>query len=117
MELSSQTELLKRHLIRLKAIFEKNEPPESTKDKNFFLKVKDETMPVYELLEKWEETALKVVKERKANVHPQQITSTKENMELVLMHSYYVDARRKRYMELHNSILYVFDLLLEDIRP
>ncbi|WP_249871835.1 DUF1798 family protein [Oceanobacillus saliphilus] len=115
MELKNQTELLKEHLFRLKAIFEKNSPPESTKDKAFFLMVKEETMPVYQLLEEWEDGALKVVKERKAKVHPHQITSTKENMELVLMHSYYVDTRRKRYMELHRSIIYVFDLLMEDI--
>ncbi|WP_067725518.1 YppE family protein [Oceanobacillus damuensis] len=115
MDLRKQTELLKEHLASLKEIFEKNSPPESTKDRDFFLMVKKDTDPIYQLLEEWEETALSVVKERKANVHPQQITSTRENMELVLMHSYYVDTRRKRYMELHNSILYVFDLLLEDI--
>jgi hypothetical protein len=115
MELSKQTNLLKNHLIRLKDIFEINNPPENLKDRDYFFKVKEETTPVYQLLDEWEEAALKVVKERKAKIHPQQITSTKENMELVLMHSYYVDTRRKRYMELHNSILYVFDLLLEDI--
>lgn len=115
MDLKEQTELLKKHLSRLKDIYEKNSPPESTKDREFFLKVKEETMPVYRLLEEWEEAALRIVKERKAKVHPMQITSTKENMELVLMHSYYVDARRKRYMELHNSILYVLDLLLEEL--
>ncbi|WP_010650608.1 DUF1798 family protein [Oceanobacillus massiliensis] len=115
MELREQTELLKRHLTRLKDIFEHSTPPENTKDKEFFQKVKEETNPVYQLLEEWEEAALEVVKARKAKVHPQQVTSTKENMELVLMHSYYVDARRKRFMELHNSILYVFDLLLSEI--
>jgi len=115
MELKEQTTLLKEHLARLKNKFEENAPPENTKDRDFFLKVKEETLPVYDLLEEWEAAALDTVKTRKASIHPQQITSTKENMELLLMHSYYIDTRRKRYIELHNSILYVLDLLLEEL--
>lgn len=115
MELKKQTESLKNHLNQLKERFEHNEAPADSRDKAFFLKVREETLPVYTLLEEWEASALKVVKNREAKVHPHQITSTKENMELLLMHSYYIDARRKRYMELYTSILYVFDLLLADI--
>ena len=77
--------------------------------------MKEETAPIFQLLEEWEKSALKLVKERKVNVHPQQVTSTRENMELMLMHSYYIDAKEKRFMELHNSILYIFDQLLREI--
>lgn len=115
MDLKEQTEQLKQHLHHLKDKYENDAPPENKNDRQYFIKVKEKTVPVYDLLEKWEEAALKVVKERKVNIHPHQITSTRENMELLLMHSYYVDVRRKRYMELNHSILYIFDQLLREL--
>ncbi|WP_010095840.1 DUF1798 family protein [Ornithinibacillus scapharcae] len=115
MQLVEYTNQLKEDLGRLKDVFENNTPPEDRRDKAYFEMVKEKTLPIYELLEKWEVLALKVVKESKISVHPNQIASTRENMELVLMHSYYVDVRRRRYMELHQSILYVFDQLLRAI--
>lgn len=116
MELKFQTELLKHHLEQLKEIYEANEPPENVSDKHFFLKMKESTGPIYDLLEEWEKQALALVKTRKVNVHPHQITSTRENMELLILHSYYVDARRKRYMELNHSSHYIFDQLLQDLK-
>lgn len=115
MELKERTDYLKRQLDRLLERFEGNEPPENGRDREFFKLVKEETSPIYSNLELWEEGALAIVKERKASVHPQQVTSTRENMELLLMHSYYIDVRRKRYMELYKSIHYVFDMLLNDL--
>lgn len=115
MDLKTQTEQLKQHLNHLKDLYENSSPPENKRDKPYFIKVKENTLPVYELLSEWEEQALQAVKARKVNVHPQQITSTKENMELLLMHSYYVDARRKRYMELNHSVHYIFDQLLREL--
>ncbi|APC48469.1 DUF1798 family protein [Virgibacillus halodenitrificans] len=116
MDLQDITKTLKHHLIFLKHKYEMNEPPASMRDKAFFQQVKEETNPIYDLLEEWEALGLQTVKERKVNVHPHQITSTKENMELVLLHSYYVDVRRKRYMELYNSITYIFDQLIEELQ-
>lgn len=116
MKVKCQTKLLKDHLEQLREIFEANQPPESVSDKQFFLKMKDSTSPIYDLLEEWEEQALSFVQERKVNVHPHQITSTRENMELLILHSYYVDARRKRYMELNHSCHYIFDQLLKDLQ-
>lgn len=115
MELLKQTEILRKHLEYLRDLFEHSDPPANVKDRSFFEKVKAETTPIFELTATWEEDALKLVKEKKLTVHPQQITSTKENMELLLMHSYYKDARRKRYMELYNSVLYIYDQLIRDL--
>ena len=115
MELVIQTDNLKQYLDDLKEIYEKNAPPENMNDKEFFNKLKKETAPIYDLLEKWEEKALLFVKNRAVNIHPHQITSTRENMELLILHSYYVDARRKRYMELNHSSHYILDQLLRDI--
>lgn len=115
MELKEQTEQLKQQLHYLKDKYENETPPENKSDKQYFIKVKEKTLPIYELLEIWEESTLHVVQERKVNVHPHQITSTRENMELLLMHSYYVDVKRKRYMELNHSIHYIFDQLLREL--
>ncbi|WP_163969826.1 DUF1798 family protein [Oceanobacillus halotolerans] len=115
-DISTQTKQFKIYLDQLQQRFETADPPESRKDHAFFEKVKKETKPIYELLEEWEEKALDVVKRRVVNVHPQQVTSTKENMELLLMHSYYIDVKRKRYMELNHSIHYILDQLLNDLQ-
>lgn len=115
MELDLQTKQFKGHVDKLKERYEENNPPENKKDKQFFQMVKEYTNPIHKLLEQWEENSLRVVKERKVNIHPQQITSTRENMELLLMHSFYIDAKRKRYMELNHSIHYVLDQLLREL--
>lgn len=115
MNVTQQTEELKIHLIRLKNRFENTAPPENRRDRDFFQVVKKETTPIYEALEQWEEAVLVLVKERRVNVHPQQVTATRENMELILMHSYFMDARRKRYMELYNSVSYVFDQIINEM--
>lgn len=115
MDIKEQTIELKRHLQLLKDNYEENDPPENKKDIAFFTNVKSKTAPVYAMLETWETDTLEIVKQRKVNVHPHQITSTRENMELLLMHSYYIDAKRKRYIELNHSVLYVFDQLLRDL--
>ncbi len=114
LDVKKQTIELRNHLERLKDRFENNDPPENRRDRDFFNKVKEETTPVYELLVTWEEKTLLVVKERKLKVHPQQVVSTR-NMELLLMHSYFIDARPKRYMELYKSILYIFDQIVDEI--
>lgn len=115
MKVKDQTQQLKKYAGDLKDRFKTGSPPENKKDRQFFLQMKEETAPVYQLLEAWEENTLKLVKDRKVNLHPHQITSTKENMELVLMHGYYIDVKEKRFMELYNSILYIFDQLLREI--
>jgi hypothetical protein len=115
MLLVDYTNQLKNDLQELKDQFEQSNPPEDRRDKDYFEMVKEKTLPIYDLLAKWEELALKVIKERKISVHPNQIVSTRENMELLLMHSYYNDVRRRRYMELNQSVLYVFDQLLRAV--
>ncbi|ASN05541.1 DUF1798 family protein [Virgibacillus necropolis] len=115
MHMKEQTIELKKHLQLLKDNYEANDPPEDKKDMTFFMHVKSKTEPLYAMLETWETDALEIVKQRKVNVHPHQITSTRENMELLLMHSFYIDVKRKRYMELNHSVLFIFDQLLRDL--
>lgn len=115
LDLLQLTKQLKLHLDQLKQIYEENKPPESRKDKAFFLYVKENTTPIYKQLAEWESNTLQMVKDRQVNLHPHQVASTRENYELLLMHSYYIDVRRKRYMELNHSIHYIFDQLIRDL--
>lgn len=113
--LRRQTEQLKKYIDQLKERYELNDPPKDIRDKSFFLTMKDETEEFYKLLETWKDHALEIIKNRKINVHPHQIISTTENIELLILHSYYIDARRKRYMELNKSCHYIFDQILRGI--
>lgn len=107
---------LEKELLSLKEYYLTHERPENKRDPELFLFVKENTEPVFNMVDKWYEEALSFVKDRSVNVHPQQIESTEENIKLLLLHSYYVDVRRKRYMELYQSVIYVFDILKNDIK-
>lgn len=85
-------------------------------DSEMFQRVKEETVPIYEMLGSWEATTLAFIKERKLKtVHPQQITATLENYEMLLMHSYFRDIRRRKYMETKNSCHYIFLQIIKEI--
>ncbi|QGH37003.1 DUF1798 family protein [Gracilibacillus salitolerans] len=116
MLLLTYIEELEKKLGRLKEYYLTHERPENKRDPQFFAFVKENTEPVFETIDQWYEEALNFVKNRNVNVHPQQVESTAENIKLLLLHSYYVDVRRKRYMELHQSVMYVFDLLKNDMQ-
>lgn len=112
MNLTKETLVLKEFIEQLKERYEKNEPPENINNKAFFLNMKKETTIFYETIEAWENGALSFVKDKTVNVHPHQIISTRENFELLILHSYYVDVKRKRYMELNHSCHFIFDQLI-----
>ncbi|UFU01268.1 YppE family protein [Radiobacillus kanasensis] len=116
MTLQDSIEILKHDLQQLLDYYLTHEKPEDKRDRSFFEYVRKETTPIYNKIKGWEEEALDFVKNRDVRVHPQQVASTAENLELILMHSYYVDVRKKRYMELYKSIEYVFELLMEDLQ-
>ncbi|WP_244535174.1 DUF1798 family protein [Gracilibacillus kekensis] len=108
-------EELEKELSSLQEYYLTHEKPENKRDPEFFAFVKEQTEPIFIKVDKWYEEALVFVKNRDVQVHPQQIESTEENIKLLLLHSYYIDVRKKRYMELYQSVLYVFDLLKNDI--
>lgn len=75
----------------------------------FFRYVKKETEDVFKLLDAWEGTALRLSEEGRAAVFPQQIDATIDNMKALIMHSYYKDVRKRRYMEIQKACDYVFN--------
>lgn len=108
LELENTLEKLKEHYLT-------NERPENKRDMVFFEYVREKTNPIFVKIDNWYEEASKFVQNREVHVHPSQIQSTEENYKLILLHSYYVDVRKKRYMELFQSIRYVFDLVRKDL--
>jgi len=113
-QLYDLTDTLIFELERLKDIFYK--PNDSMENKQaYFQHVKKETIPIFDMLSKWEEKTLAFIKEGNGYVHPKQIIATKENMELIILHSFYKDIRKRRYMEYYSSCLYVFNQLKEEI--
>lgn len=117
MKLLQETASLLEHIANLKILFYEERPPAEFKDKEFFLKVKNYAAPIHELLNSWEKDALAFLKsDTSAPVHPHQIVSTTENIELIIMHSHYLDVKEKRYMELNISINYVLGILADYLK-
>ena len=81
------------------------------KNHDHFAQVKQLATPWFELIEIWEDKGNEIV--HKIPVFPNQLKNTKDNMEIMILHSLFQDVRRKRYMELYHSCHYVFDLILE----
>lgn len=107
------TKQLIDHLDTLKEIF-LNGKKEQTEIVPFET-IQKEATPIFLLIEEWESTTADLVKQRKVNLHPAQVQSTTENLEMLLMHSYFRDVRIKKYMETYTSCLYIFKQLLGGI--
>ncbi|MBM7552505.1 DUF1798 family protein [Thalassobacillus pellis] len=114
-DLYAQTMELKRLSDHLAERYAAGEGPVDRKDHDFFQMVKKETMPLFEKNDKWLDTASAFVKDREVKVHPNQVQSTHENIELLILHSFYLDVKKKRYNELHHSVHYVLDMILTSL--
>lgn len=113
MTLLSVTEQLINQLDQLKDQFYTEKSNED--DHQFFQQVKAETDVIFQTLNQWEESTLSYIKEVKSVVHMKQVVATKENIELLIIHSYYKDMRKRRYMEYYNSSLYVLQQLEREL--
>ncbi|GGC87591.1 hypothetical protein GCM10007216_17900 [Thalassobacillus devorans] len=113
-DLVELTEKVKDMIDELSMQYERITEPIDKNDHDFFQKVKTETEPMFQLNDKWREAAENFVKNKQVNVHPNQVKSTHENVELLILHSYYIDVKKKRYNELNHSVHYVMDMLLKD---
>src|SRR5699024_3576069 len=86
--------------------FLNNEKPHT--DRAYFNRVKEEADPIFELLHQWVDVALDRVTNHTLNLHLHQINSTGENMEWLILHSYYQDTRKRKFMEIYKSCYYIF---------
>lgn len=101
-------------LIECEKRFLSREKPK--KSRAFFEAIRHELDEAFKKIDIWEKNALDVIDSYKLRVHPQQIQSTKENMEQIILHSYYVDLRKRRFMEMVKSCHFVFDQLMNQIK-
>ena len=115
MNLKANTNKLKRLIDERHQRFLNTEGPVEKKSYDFFNQVKKETDPMFRLTNEWVKEAEAFVKDRKTNVHPNQVKSTHENIEMIILHSYFLDVHRKRFKELYQSSHYVLDMVLDDI--
>lgn len=106
---------MKDELSFLRNKYESTERHQNKRDREYFTYVKQESKPLFELIDQWHEQTLDLLATRQMIVHEEQVHSTKENFEMLILHSYYVDIRKRRYMEMNKSCLYVFDQLLKEL--
>lgn len=98
----------------LEQTFNQNEEV-SIQSRSAFEYVKKETEPIFSTLENWEKLTIAEINKGQLMMPITIIESTVDNMKAFIMHSYYKDVRKRRYMEIKRSILYVFRLLLKEL--
>ncbi|SDN60541.1 DUF1798 family protein [Tenuibacillus multivorans] len=74
--------------------------------------MKEEATPIFDKIEKWEKDANQIV--HKLPLFPNQIKNTLDNLEIMILHSYFNDVRKKRFMELYQSVKYNMNLILDE---
>lgn len=108
------TEELLSYLYKWQEVYEKSEKPEQN-NADFFKKVQAAITPAYDLIDQWEVATKKLIQTKKITIFPQQIDATVKSMRAIALHTYYIDVRKRRYMDIHKSCEYVFQLLLREI--
>lgn len=81
-------------------------------DREAFKHIQKEVTPHFFLFEEWEKAILHDIRAHALPLHPSLIQSTRENMELIIMHSFYHDTTDARFNELVKSVDVVFDMVL-----
>lgn len=86
-----------------------------TNTEQYFSYVKSELNDKFLLLEDWYRLTHEKIKNGQLNVPETMLESTKDNMEQLMLHSYYFDVRIRRYNEIKKSCLYVYHTILDEI--
>src|SRR5690625_1193451 len=114
-ELKRLTNNLKSELNALQLMFKKTKEEEIKRDRSYFEFVKQDSKQLFQLIDMWYDKALHIVNNYDISVYDVQIKTTKENFEMIVLHSYYGDVRRRRYVEMNRSCIYVFDQLMKEL--
>lgn len=114
-ELQLITNKLKNELSFLQQKFETGERNKNKRDRQYFEFVKSDSKLLFDLINKWHEKTIALMNSNNISLYEEQINSTKENFEMLILHSYYSDIRKRRYIEMNRSCIYVFDQLLKEI--
>ncbi len=88
------------------------EAKESNEEGDFYKEVKPFADRVMELARKWEEASIAWLEfSPQKNLHPKQITSTAENIQMVSVQAFFPKTSRKRFIGHIQSIEYVLRAL------
>ncbi len=93
--------------------FMENERPE--RNRTLFEMVKQQVDPVLDTLDAWELEALHMIQTKEISLHPKQVDATCENMKAFLMHSFYKDTRKRKFIEIYKSCTYIFSHILKEL--
>lgn len=113
-QLKYYTEKLILHLEMLEQVYHKENT--SKDDRHFFEYVQEKTKPIFTELDAWNEAVLVKIERQEMYFPIALITTTNKNMKALIMHSYYQDVRKRRYMEIKHSCFYVFNKLLGEMQ-
>ena len=107
------TKQLIKALTTLESIYRNDLPVERSRE--FFNKIKPEAEQYLVLLSDWEKQARLLTQKGVLKIFPQQIDATVDNMKALIMHSYYKDVRKRRYIEIKKSCYYIFTESMEEL--
>lgn len=108
------TEKLLEEVNQCQDRFLSGEKPE--KNREFFNAIRKEADETFNLLDGWVKQATVLVEQKEIKVlHLQQIEATKENVESLVLHSYYKDTRKRRFIEIYKSCYYIFAQVLKEL--
>ena len=80
----------------------------------------EQVKPTFELIKEkandWEQLALEWIKKEKPKyIHPSQIESAMENIEQVVLQSFYKDINKQRFHNLEHSVEYLINTIVDEI--
>lgn len=105
-------ELLQESKQRFESFQEKPEKTESY----FYDQVKPNFEMMKDKLNVWEQLALEWIQKKKPKyIHPSQIESAMENVEQVVLQSFYKDINKQRFTNLHHSVEYLLNNIMDEI--
>jgi len=105
---------LVNYTVQLEKIF-KDSSIQPENNEQFFSFVKKETEDMFKDLETWERLLQYFQAQGNTIIFQPMLESAIDNMKALIMHSYYKDVRRRRYMEIKRSCVYTFRFVLEKI--
>ncbi|GEM04281.1 hypothetical protein HMI01_12690 [Halolactibacillus miurensis] len=111
MSVLSQTETIDQIKQACFIRYQTDKLPAKLNDREAFNVIKEEVTPQFQLMEQWEDQLLSDIKTHALSIHPSLVQSTRENMELIIMHSFYHDTDEKRFHELVKSVDVVLDMV------
>lgn len=108
-----QTYKLIDTLTSLEEVYRSEEEVERSRE--FFNEIKPKVESYLILLESWGKATHQLASAGKLQVFPQQIDATIDNMKALIMHSFYKDVRKRRYMEIKQACYYIFMQSIEGL--